>query len=148
MARKRKRSPAPPTQPAAEPSPTPPEPAVTAPDVPAPRRRRMPRLLLLLALALACGAAAFVLGRGGRVLFAQDVELLGASITREVVPGETATLTLHLHVKHPLPTAHWFFIHVESEGGALDDFRSVRDGAPEVPSTLWGDQDIVHTVSI
>ncbi len=141
MARKHKRSPTPLPEPADEPAPPPPEPA-------APPRRRVPWVLLVLALAFACVAVFAVVGAGGRVLFAEDVELTGSSITREVVPGGQATLTLRLHARHALPSNEWFFIHVESEGGGLDDFRAVRDGAPEVPTTRWGDQDIVHTVTI
>jgi hypothetical protein len=65
-----------------------------------------------------------------------------------VARGASATLTLHLHAKHALTSDYRFFVHVESEGGSLDDFRTGRDGPPEVPTTHWGDQDIVHTVSI
>jgi hypothetical protein len=141
MARKRKRSltPVPPL--ATEPAPSPPEPA-------APRRRPVPWVLLVLALAFAGVAVVALMNRGGRVLFAQDLELTSSSITREVVPGGTASLTLNLHARHGLPTDEWFFVHVESEGGGLDDFRVGRDGAPEVPATQWSDQDIVHTASI
>ncbi|MGD0529246.1 MAG: hypothetical protein ABSE49_29170 [Polyangiaceae bacterium] len=155
MARKRKRSSAP--EPASAPAPEPasapapaPEPA-SAPTpepapAPAPSRRRVPWPLLLLALALA-GVAVFALATG-RVLFAQDLELTSASVPREVTRGESATLTLHLHAKHALSSDDWFFVHVESEGGGLDDFRTGRDGPPDVPATRWGDQDVVHTVSI
>src|ERR1700728_2141804 len=122
--------------------------APTAASHPAPRRRRVAWPLLALALALACVAVAAAAAGAGRVLFAQDVELTGSTLTREVVPGGTATLTLHLHARHALPTADWIFVHVESEGGGLDDFRVVRDAAPDVPATRWGDQDIVHTVSL
>jgi hypothetical protein len=111
-------------------------------------RKRTPWLLLALALAFACVAVVAVTSRGGRVLFAQDLELTSASVTREVVPGESATLTLHFHARHALLSDEWFFIHLESEGGALDDFRAGRDGPPEVPATHWTDQDIVHTVTI
>jgi hypothetical protein len=102
----------------------------------------------VVALAAACVAVLAVIRGQGRVLFAQDLELTSASITREVVPGGTASFVLHLHAKHALTSDEWFFIHVESEGGSLDDFRTVRDGAPDVPTTRWSDQDITHTVSI
>jgi arabinofuranosyltransferase len=111
-------------------------------------RRRVPWPLLALALALACIAVAVAAAGAGRVLFAQDLELTGATVTREVLPGGTATLTLHLHARHALLADDWIFVHLESEGGALDDFRAVRDAPPDVAPTRWGDEDIVHTVSV
>src|SRR5450631_3810165 len=97
-------------------------------------------LLLALALGFAALATFMILGRTGHVRFAQDLELTSADVTREVVPGGTATLTLRLHAKHALPTDDMVFVHMESEGGGLDDFRAVRDSMPEVPATRWGDQ--------
>jgi arabinofuranosyltransferase len=112
------------------------------------RRRRVPWPLLALALALACVAVGVAVTGNGRVLLAQDVEMTGATVTREVVPGGTASLTLRLHARHALLADDWVFVHVESEGGSLDDFRLVRDSAPDVPPTRWGDQDIVHVVTL
>jgi hypothetical protein len=113
-----------------------------------PQRLRMLWALLALGLALACVAAAVATSGTGRVLFAQDVELTGATVTREVVPGATASLTLRWHARHALLADDWVFVHMESEGGGLDDFRLVRDGAPDVPPTRWGDQEIVHAVNL
>jgi arabinofuranosyltransferase len=124
------------------------EPEAPAPPPAVSTRRRVPWGLLALALGLACIAVLVSVSGGGRVLFAQDVELTRATVTREVVPGATAMLTLHFHARHPLDADDWVFVHVESQGGALDDFRVVRDAAPDVAPTRWGDQDIVHTVSL
>jgi hypothetical protein len=136
-----------PAVPPEEASPAPQERAPAAPP-PARARRQMPWPLLVLALGLACVAVLVAVTGSGRVLLAQDVELTGAEVTREVTPGGTGSLTLHLHAKHPLQADDWVFVHVESEGGGVDDFRLVRDGAPEVPPTKWGDQDIVHKVTL
>ena len=134
-------APAPATEPATEPAPAP---ALT----PAPTRRRVPRALIL--AALACVAVLFFILRAGhgRVTFAQGVELTGAEATREVEPGGNVALTLHFHVSHPLPGNEWIFVHLETEAGALDDFRAVQDQPPTVAPSQWRDQDLVHTVTI
>ena len=114
----------------------------------APRRRTSAARLVALATGLAL-VAVFVLWSGaGRVLFAEEVELTSAAATREVVPGGTASLTLHLHAKHALQGDEWFFVHVESEGGGPGAFHTGHDGPPEVPASQWGDRDIDHVVSI
>ncbi|HEY8038484.1 MAG TPA: hypothetical protein VIF15_01770, partial [Polyangiaceae bacterium] len=81
-------------------------------------------------------------------VFAQDLELTSSTVTREVVPGDTATLTLRFHARHPLPADDWVFVHVESDSGGLDSYRKVSDAAPDLPATRWADQEIVHTVKI
>ena len=95
---------------------------------------------MLLAVALACAVAALLTRPAGRVVFAEDVELTGASLTREVSAGSKATVRLRFHVKHALATDEWVFIHVEEEreGGG----RRGLDQAPKTPSTRWSDQDV------
>src|SRR5580658_926981 len=113
-----------------------------------PRRRTSAARLVALATGLAL-VAVLMLGSGaGRVLFAEEVELTSAAATREVVPGGTASLTLHLHAKHALQGDEWFFVHVESEGGGPGAFHTGHDGPPEVPASQWWDRDIDHVVSI
>src|SRR5579863_134797 len=110
---------------------------------------KLPRTrLLAVALALACIAVAFVACSGNRILFAHDVELTGAEITREVAPGGSATLKLHFQVQHPLDADDRIFVHCESISGGVDAVHVNRDADPSVPSTKWGAQEIVHIVQL
>ena len=106
------------------------------------------RRLLGLLLALAALVAVFFATTGGRVLFARDVELTGAEITREVAPGESASLTLHFKVAHPLDADYRVFIHCESISGGVDAVRMNRDADPSIPSTKWTAQELEHKVQI
>jgi hypothetical protein len=86
----------------------------------------------------------------GRVLFAEDVELTSAEITREVVPGGSATLTLHLHVHHAIQADEWVFVHVNADPdtGGGNPVEGSLDRRPDVLASQWHDQDLVHTVPI
>jgi hypothetical protein len=101
----------------------------------------MPWLLLL--VAVVCAAAALLSRGSGRVLFAEGVELVGVTATREASPGEHVTLKLRFHAQHPLPADDWVFIHLEGDSGGTGSSRRVLDTAPSVPATKWRDQDVV-----
>jgi arabinofuranosyltransferase len=106
------------------------------------------RRLLGILIVLAALVAVFLATTGGRVRFARDVELTGAEVTREVAPGESATLTLHFKVAHPLDADYRVFVHCESISGGVDAVRMNRDAEPTTPSTKWGAQELEHKVQI
>jgi arabinofuranosyltransferase len=120
--------------------------APTSAPAPAPVPRRRPWALLGLALASVAVLLVVLLGAGGRVLFDQDVELTSVDVPREALPGDKATVTVHLHARHALGTSDQIFVHVESEPG--DDFRTSVDQTPTPPSTRWAEQDIVVPVIV
>jgi hypothetical protein len=101
-----------------------------------------------LAVLLAFALALFMPGSSRRLLFAQDVELLSASMSREVTPGGTLNLKLRFKPKHALDADDWVFVHVESLSGAANPCRMVQDVLPKLPPTRWGDAEIEHSVSI
>lgn len=110
------------------------------------RRRSAPLVLFL--LLIACVAGLLVATTGSHVRFARDVELTGADITREVEPGQSASLTLHFTVAHPLDADEKIFVHCESVSGGVDAVRINRDADPPTPSTQWGAQSFDHKVQI
>lgn len=85
---------------------------------------------------------------GDRIAFQQDVELTSVTVAREVAPGGALPLTLRFKAHHALDADDWVFVHVESEGGGPNQCRLVMDGLPSPVPTLWGEQEIVHTVQI
>ncbi len=101
-------------------------------------------LLVLLGMA----GVLFMPGASRRLLFAQDVELLSASMSREVVPGGTLAFKLRFKPKHPLDADDWVFVHVESMSGAANPCRMVQDVMPALPPTRWGDAEVEHSVTI
>ncbi len=106
------------------------------------------RLWPWVVIAVAVVVLLFQASVGRRVAFAQDVELSGASVTREVVPGGTLVLRLRFHPHHPLDADDWVFVHVEAEAGGSHACRMVQDLLPSPPPTRWGDQEVVHEVKI
>jgi hypothetical protein len=102
--------------------------------------------LLIVGLVCVAVVAALLTSRSGRVLFAEDVELVEATMPRELALGGKAPLTLRFHAKHALKVDDWVFVHVEGQpgsGGGSDAPRLVFDTAPPVPATRWSDQDVV-----
>jgi arabinofuranosyltransferase len=135
-----------------------PEEKAPAPKAPRPKALRPPGapitlrslwpLAIPLAVLLAIALVLFMPGHSRRLLFAQDVELLSASMSREVVPGGTLNLKLRFKPTHPLDADDWVFVHVESLSGAANPCRMVQDVLPTIPPTRWGDAEVEHTVSI
>ena len=99
-------------------------------------------------LAFACLAALWLASAGSQIRFAHDVALTGSEITREVAPGQSASLTLHFAVAHALDTDEKIFVHCESIAGGVDAVHINRDADPGVPSTKWGAQTLDHEVQI
>ncbi|MGO9714039.1 MAG: hypothetical protein ACLQBL_34610 [Polyangiaceae bacterium] len=111
---------------------------------------RWPLWRILLAV-LAFSVGALVLATllvGDHVRLAQDVEVAGATVSREVTPGGKIALTLRLKAAHPLDADDWVFVHVESESGDSHACRFTSDRLPSPPPTQWHDQTIEHTVDL
>ena len=85
---------------------------------------------------------------GDHVRLAQDVEVAGATVAREVTPGGKLALTLRFTAKHPLDADDWVFVHLESESGDSHACRLTNDQLPNPPPTRWHDQEIVHSIEI
>ena len=110
--------------------------------------RRLPPPLVFLLVGLACLVGLVVATTGSHIRFAQDVELTGSEVSREVKPGQSASLTLHFTVAHPLDADDKIFVHCESIQGGVDAVRINRDADPPVASTKWGAQSFDHKVQI
>jgi arabinofuranosyltransferase len=98
-------------------------------------RRRL--LLAVSPVLVALLASVFAGGRSSAV-FAQDVELTGITVPREIAPGSSLALAVRLKVRHPLDARRLVFVHVQGPRGC----QAVGDGSPDPPSTSWGDQKI------
>jgi hypothetical protein len=106
------------------------------------------RPVLFLLVGLACVAGLLFASTGSHIRFAQDVELVGSEVSREIKPGQSASLTLHFAVQHPLDADDKVFVHCEAISGGVDAIRVNRDADPAVPSTKWGAQTLDHKVEI
>jgi arabinofuranosyltransferase len=107
----------------------------------------MRRILLTLAGVIFASLVLMTVFAGNRIRLAQDVELAGATITREVTPGGKLGITLRFAAKHPLDADDWVFVHVESESGD-SHCRLTNDQLPNPPPTAWHEQEIVHSIEI
>ncbi len=112
------------------------------------RRLPLPTPVLLFLLGLLCLGGLVLGSTGSHVRFAQDVELLGSEVSREVKAGQSASLTLHFSVAHALDANDKIFVHCESISGGVDAVRINRDADPPTPSTKWTAQTFDHKVEI
>jgi arabinofuranosyltransferase len=111
-----------------------------------PMRRNAPLFLFL--LILVCVAGFVVATTGTHVRFDRDVELTGSEVTREVTPGQSASLALHFTVGHALDADDKVFVHCESISGGVDAVRINRDADPPIAATKWTAQSFDHQVQI
>ena len=112
------------------------------------RRFPLPVPVLSFLLGLVCLAGLVLATTGSHVRFAQGVELTGSEVSREVKPGQSASLALHFAVSQPLDANYKIFVHCESIYGGVDAVRINRDADPAVPSTKWTAQELEHHVEI
>ena len=113
-----------------------------------PLARRLGLVVAGVVLVVLALVALVVLRVPNRIVLEQDVELTSVTTPAEVAPGGTMPLTLRFHARHPLRADDWVFIHVEASTNVGTQCRMVHDLMPNPRPTQWGDQEIVHTVTL
>ncbi len=99
---------------------------------------RVLRVLAAAILGLLALVGLFVLRAGNAVRFSTGIELIEITAPNVTAPGRPLHAVVKFRVPGPLPSDHWVFAHLETEGAHPDPHcRVVIDGKPTVPSTKW-----------